>query len=125
MEKLYIKPSELTAQVTLDHTIGKIEFVGMSIPEDSYAFFTPILRWIDEYIDNTFEQTLIVFNIDYCNTSSSMFISEILRRLRRIFKEQKDIRIEWYYATDDEDMQELGDNFKRISQMPFDIIALK
>ena len=124
MEKLYIKSTELTAQVTLDHTIGKIEFVGISIPEDSYEFFTPILAWIDEYIANTFEKTLVVFNINYCNTSSSMFISEILRRLRRIFKEQKTIRIEWYYMPDDEDMQELGENFKRISQMDFDIIAL-
>ncbi len=124
MEKLYIKSTELTSQVTLDPTTGKIEFVGISIPEDSYEFFTPILTWIDEYIDNTCEQTLVVFNVNYCNTSSSMFISEILRRLRRIFKEQKTIRVEWYYMADDEDMQELGDNFKRISQMPFDIIPL-
>ena len=122
MEKLYIKATELTAQVTLDHTIGKIEFVGISIPEDSYEFFTPILTWIDEYIANSCEQTLVIFNINYCNTSSSMFISEILRRLRRIFKEQKDIRVEWYFGEDDEDMQELGENFKRISQMNFDII---
>ena len=124
MQKLYIQATELTAQVTLDHTTGKIEFVGISIPEDSYAFFTPILHWIDEYIDNTFEQTLVVFNIDYCNTSSSMFISEILRRLRRIFKEQKTIRVEWYYMVDDDDMQELGENFKRISQMNFEILPL-
>ena len=124
MEKLYIKSTQLTAQVTLDHTNGKIEFIGISIPEDSYEFFTPILAWIDEYVANTYEKTLVTFNVSYCNTSSSMFISEILRRLRRIFKEQKTIRVEWFYTQDDEDMQELGENFKRISQMDFDIIQL-
>lgn len=123
MENLVIKASEQTAEVALDAIIGKIEFSGVSIPEDSYSFFTPILRWIDQYNERPQKKTVASFNIMYCNTSSSMYISEILRKLRKLKNAGNEIEINWYYEEEDDDMRLLGEDFKRISQLNFKIIA--
>ncbi|MFN3316113.1 MAG: SiaC family regulatory phosphoprotein, partial [Raineya sp.] len=58
MENLVIKATEQTAEVVLDAIMGKIEFSGVSIPEDSYSFFTPILRWIDQYNERPQKKTV-------------------------------------------------------------------
>ena len=123
MENLVIKASEQTAEVVLDAIMGKIEFSGVSIPEDSYSFFTPILRWIDQYNERPQKKTVASFNIMYCNTSSSMYISEILRKLRKLKNSGSEIEINWYYEEEDDDMRLLGEDFKRISQLNFKIIA--
>jgi hypothetical protein len=123
MENLVIKATEQTAEVVLDATNGKIEFSGVSIPEDSYSFFTPILRWIEQYIEKPQKKTVASFNIMYCNTSSSMYISEILRKLRKLKNSGNEIEINWYYEEEDDDMRLLGEDFKRISQLNFKIIA--
>ncbi|GAB4128974.1 MAG: DUF1987 domain-containing protein [Raineya sp.] len=123
MENLIVKASEQTAEVMLDALAGKIEFSGVSIPEDSYSFFTPILRWIDQYNEKPQKKTVAAFNIMYCNTSSSMYISEILRKLRKLKNSGNEVEVNWYYEEDDDDMRLLGEDFKRISQLNFKIIA--
>jgi hypothetical protein len=123
MENLVIKATEQTAEVVLDAIAGKIEFSGVSIPEDSYSFFTPILRWIEQYNEKPQKKTVASFNIMYCNTSSSMYISEILRKLRKLKNSGNEIEINWYYEEEDDDMRLLGEDFKRISQLNFKIIA--
>lgn len=123
MENLVIKATEQTAEVVLDANAGKIEFSGVSIPEDSYSFFTPILRWIDQYNEKPQKKTVASFSIVYCNTSSSMYISEILRKLRKIKTTGNEVEINWYYEEEDDDMRLLGEDFKRISQLNFKIIA--
>lgn len=123
MENLIIKATEQTADVLLDANAGKIEFSGVSIPEDSYSFFTPILRWLDAYAEKAPAKTIATFNIMYCNTSSSMYISEILRKLRKLKSTGKEVEIHWYYEEDDDDMRLLGEDFKRISQLNFKILV--
>lgn len=123
MENLVIKATEQTAEVVLNATEGRIEFSGVSIPEDSYSFFTPILRWLETYIENAPQKTVAIFNIMYCNTSSSMYISEILRKLRKLKTTSKEVEVHWYYEEDDDDMRLLGEDFKRISQLNFKILV--
>ncbi|MDX1904887.1 MAG: DUF1987 domain-containing protein [Thermonemataceae bacterium] len=125
MENLIIKETEQTAEVLLDAKEGVISFSGVSIPEDSYSFFTPILRWLEQYSESPQPKTKVVFNIMYCNTSSSMYISEILRKLRRLKSAAQEIEIIWYFEEDDIDMRMLGEDFKRISQLNFKVTPLK
>jgi len=124
MENLLIRATEQTAEVILDAKEGKIAFSGVSIPEDSYTFFTPILRWIEQYNEKPQGKTTASFNIMYCNTSSSMYISEILRKLRKIKTATQEVEILWYYEEEDDDMRLLGEDFKRISQLNFKIISM-
>jgi hypothetical protein len=53
-----------------------------------------------------------------------MYISEILRKLRKIKNMTNDVEIIWYYEEDDDDMRLLGEDFKRISQLNFKIISM-
>lgn len=124
MEKIIIKPTEQTPEVVLDPQSGRIDFSGISIPEDSHLFFSPILQWLDHYSESPHNATTASFNIVYCNTSSSMYISEMLRKLRKINKEGRQVDIRWFYEEEDDDMRLLGEDFKRISQLTFSIISM-
>ncbi|MGD1839274.1 MAG: DUF1987 domain-containing protein [Thermonemataceae bacterium] len=124
MEKMIIKSTEQTPEVILDPKAGKIDLSGVSIPEDSHLFFSPILKWLEHYTESPSTMTTASFNIMYCNTSSSMYISEMLRKLRKINKDGGNVNVKWYYEDEDDDMRLLGEDFKRISQLSFAIISV-
>jgi len=124
VSKLQIDSSELTPRILLDAGLGKIEIEGVAIPEDTHKFFAPLLQWIDEYSKQPRPKTIASFNITYCNTSSSMYIAEMLRRLRKINQAGYEVSVNWYYEEDDEDMRLLGEDFRRISQLHFSIIPI-
>lgn len=122
--KVQIEGSDLTPRVLLDPSMGRIELEGVAIPEDTHRFFAPLLDWIEVYSRQPRPKTIASFNIAYCNTSSSMYIAELLRRLRKINQSGFDVSVNWYYEEDDEDMRLLGEDFRRISQIHFSIIPI-
>jgi uncharacterized protein YkuJ len=58
----------------------------------------------------------------YFNTASSKIILDILMRLETLHEDGKNITIEWHYEEDDEDMQEAGEEYADIVEVPFTFI---
>lgn len=58
----------------------------------------------------------------YFNTASSKIILDILMRLETLHENGKNITIEWHYEEDDEDMQEAGEEYADIVEVPFTFI---
>jgi len=50
MEILQISEKNHTPRVLLDPNAGIFEFEGISLPEDLFAFYMPVLEWFDKYI---------------------------------------------------------------------------
>ncbi len=79
---------------------------------------------MDEFTSIAPEKVIAKINLEYFNTSSSKYILEILKRLRIIRKDGKDILVEWYYEEDDEEMMETGEDYEDVSGLPFEIISI-
>jgi len=122
MEPLIINKTEDTPAVHLDKTAGIFEFSGKSLPEDVTSFYAPIFEWISSYGEDANESSKFVFKMTYFNTASSKIILDILMRLETLHEEGKDITIEWHYEEDDEDMQEAGEEYADIVEVPFTFI---
>jgi hypothetical protein len=58
----------------------------------------------------------------YFNTASSKIILDILMKLEEIQEAGNEILIEWHYEEDDEDMQEAGEEYSEIVEVPFSFI---
>jgi uncharacterized protein YkuJ len=58
----------------------------------------------------------------YFNTASSKIILDILMRLEDLHNDGKNITVEWHYEEDDEDMQEAGEEYSEIVEVPFKFI---
>ncbi|MGQ9863533.1 MAG: DUF1987 domain-containing protein [Bacteroidia bacterium] len=124
MRNLVIEPTSKTPKVILNADIGVFEISGRSIPEDAIGFYRKVLDWLDEYGKSPLSKTNFKFQLEYFNTSSSKCLLDIFRRLERIHKNNHEVTIQWYYDADDEDMEETGQDYKALVDMPFELIAV-
>lgn len=116
MDTLHLEGTEDTPGIILDKKKGVMEISGRSLPEDSAEFFKPVLDWIEQYANDPNPVTVFVFKLEYFNTASSKLILDVLYALEDI----QGIRIQWYFHEEDEDMEEAGQEFSELVEIPFD-----
>lgn len=123
METIKILGTDDTPNVILDANNEIFEISGRSLPEDVSAFYEPILFWLDEYAQNPNPKTIFTFKLVYFNTASSKLLLDILMRCEHMKEDGADIVIRWCYPDDDEDMQEAGEEYADIVDVPFEMEA--
>jgi len=116
---------EYTPQILLDADKGLIEISGKSFPEDAVRFYKPILRWIDEYIASPNSMTHLNLKFSYYNTASAKKILELIKKVATIKQTANKLEINWYYEEGDEDMQNAGNDYSSVVEVPFNIIEIK
>lgn len=116
MEILNLEGTEDTPKIILDKKNGIFEISGRSLPEDSAEFYRPVLEWIGNYGAEPNPTTDFVLKLEYFNTASSKLILDVLSALEDI----KGMKILWYYHEDDEDMEEAGQEFSELVEIPFE-----
>ena len=116
MEIISLEGTEDTPKILLNKENGIFEISGRSLPEDSAEYYQPILDWIEEYADSPNEKTEFVFKLEYFNTASSKLILDVLSSLEDI----PGMSIMWYFHEDDEDMEEAGEEFSELVELPFE-----
>ncbi|MCJ8288226.1 MAG: DUF1987 domain-containing protein [Crocinitomicaceae bacterium] len=124
MEKLYIEGSAKTPSVSFDGESGVLEMRGRSIPENSIEFFQPLIDWVDTYGSTPNPSTRVDMKLEYFNTSSSKCILDLFKRLEKINSNDSQVLINWYYETDDEDMEEAGEDYAAIVGLEFKILEI-
>lgn len=125
MKALIIEGKRDTPKVHLDKDGKKYEISGCSLPEDSNAFFAPILDWLEEFEASPEPEFIFDFKLDYFNTSSSKVFLDILTILERIKKAGNDVNIKWYFDEDDEDMEMAGEEYDNLIEVPFELIPVE
>ncbi len=112
-----------TPNVILDAENDIFEISGRSLPEDVTTFYEPILSWLDEYAETPNAKTVFTFKLVYFNTASSKLILDILMKLEDMFENSNEVLIKWYYPEDDEDMEEAGEEYADIVDVPFEQVG--
>ena len=125
MRIIKIEGTDDTPQVTLDANPENpfMEISGRSLPEDVIAFYDPILEWLDEYAENPLEKTILNIKLEYFNTASSKLLLDILLKLEDMSEAGNDVLVKWHYPDDDEDMEEAGEEYEDIVEVPFEQVS--
>mgnify|MGYP004447805553 FL=1 len=123
MRVIKIQGSDDTPKVVLDADSKTFEISGRSLPEDVVAFYDPILEWIDEYAQNPLDKTVFNFKLEYFNTASSKLLLDVLLKLEEMYNVGHDVLVKWHYPDDDEDMQEAGEEYADIVEVPFEQVS--
>ncbi|MFP3860448.1 MAG: DUF1987 domain-containing protein [Bacteroidales bacterium] len=123
MEVIKIKGTDDTPNVILDKDNEIFEISGRSLPEDVTTFYEPILNWLDEYAESPNSKTVFSFKLVYFNTASSKLLLDILMKLEELHENGNDVLIKWYYPEDDEDMEEAGEEYADIVDIPFEQVS--
>ena len=122
MEKIKLDGTDDTPGIILDAENGMFEIYGRSMPEDVETFFDPILSWLEAYAENTNEKTEFIFKMNYFNTASSKLLLDVLMILEEIYEDGNAVLVKWYFPEDDEDMEEAGEEYADIVEIPFEHI---
>jgi len=122
MSPLIVDKTKDTPGIILDKSSGQFLFSGISIPENARKFFEPIFSWIQEYIDNPNNETVVIFKMKYFNTASTKSLLDIMVEFKELAKRGNMLIINWYFPKEDEDMYEAGVGFSKMIRFPFNYI---
>lgn len=119
MEPLIIEGAENSPSVILNKQENNFEISGRSLPEEVIGFYSPVMNWLEKYVRDPNDKTLVKLKLDYINSASQRAIQEILTVLEKIKIQGKDIEIDWYFTADDDDMKEAGEEYSETIDIPF------
>ena len=120
MEALRLAPTDDCPSVLLDKDNNTFEISGKSLPEDVISFYQPLIDWLEEYKATPNEKTVFDFKLIYFNTASSKLILDILLILEEIKEEGREILVRWHSLSNDEDMQEAGEEYADMVEVDFE-----
>jgi hypothetical protein len=124
MNRLYLAPTEISPEITLDPTEGKFEIKGKSIPRDGKEFYEPILKWVEEYALGPNLVTNFEFDLEFFNITSSKMLLFILYKLNDIRTAGNNVKITWYYRDEEDDMYEVGEDYAFMVDVPFEFLPI-
>jgi hypothetical protein len=119
MDALVIKEDESTPRIVFDKDKNFFEVSGNSLPEDVLSFYTPVLKWIEEYKKQPNPKTKLVIKANYFNSASSKIFLDILIKFEAILVLGYEVEVEWHYLDMDEDMLMTGREFQELVKIPF------
>lgn len=125
MSDFVLKASTKTPEINFNGETGLLELSGRSIPEISNEFYQPVIEWVDAYGKNPQVETVVHAKFEYFNTSSSKQILDIFKKLDNLHANGKsNVKVKWFIAEDDEAMEEAGEEYRMLLNMPFEIVPV-
>ncbi|MCK6650268.1 MAG: DUF1987 domain-containing protein, partial [Bacteroidia bacterium] len=107
-----IKATDDTPEVILDKATNEFRLSGRSLPEDAFAFYSPIIQWLNDYSKSPNENSILTVSLDYFNSSSVKQILELISTFEAIIRSGKTAKVIWCYAADDDLMEIKGLEFQ-------------
>lgn len=125
MKPLKILATDSSPAVNFDPEKGKFLIVGNSLPENSRGFYQPVIDWLDKYAEEPNAETEIEFKMILLNTSSTKLFIDIFRKINKIVEfNDSDVSVVWYYVFGDDDIHDVGIDFKAFCKANFELVAV-
>ncbi|MCK5268520.1 MAG: DUF1987 domain-containing protein [Spirochaetes bacterium] len=125
MDNLIIEKTQNTLDVNFNSETGICKLTGSSYPENSIIFFKPISDWMKQFNEQDKGGITLDLDVTYINTSSTKCILDIFEILEGFHKEKRNIKINWYYPRDEDDLRETGEELTEHLKLPVNFIAYK
>lgn len=100
-----------TPFVLLDPDNSVLEISGRSSPDNSIAFYDPIMDALVAYVESKNEKLIVDFKLEYFNTSSTKSLFSLFAYLKSK-EEQLKLTFNWFTEEDDLDLIETGEDFR-------------
>ncbi|MEM9023219.1 MAG: DUF1987 domain-containing protein [Bacteroidota bacterium] len=110
--------------MVLDANTGYFEFNGVSLAENVFTFYQPVVTWLEAYAGKPAANTEIVFSMEYFNTASSKMILDLLMILERVHQQGNGVKVVWKFEEDDSDMEWAGEEYAELVELPFEQVKL-
>ena len=124
MTDLIILSSNNTPSVefSLNSKIQKVS--GISTPIDSFEFYRPLIQWISDHQENIQNDAVFRFELNYFNSSSMKALLWLIQAIASGIGQGKSWTIDWVVTEDDEFMEEAGESFQSLIDVPLNIVRM-
>jgi hypothetical protein len=120
MERYFVEATKMTPQIELDPDKKVYSLTGNSRPENPMQFYKTMFEWLNTFFEETSEKMTFEVRMDYFNTSTSKILLDLFELLEK-YAESNDIHVIWYYQSDDEEMQEAGEELLDLVELSHEI----
>jgi hypothetical protein len=122
MDNLFVEATDITPRVEFNKRTSIFKIEGKSLPEDVKLFYAPLIQWLETYLLDPNPETNLLIDLEYFNSSSSKMILILLNKIRDIHKKGYAVLITWSYPPQDPEIEEAGEEFEELLNIPFKFI---
>jgi len=123
MKDLKIAPTKTSPEIILSPD-GLVKIKGRSIHDNVAEFYSPVEKWVSEYIKAPADVTCVDMNLEYFNSASAKVFIHLLEKIKHVSLKDKKYVVNWYYEAGDEDILERGEYFSSILDIPFSFFRI-
>ena len=121
---MIFEKSQRTPQVEIASNRCLIQ--GECYPENIAEWSSPILDALRETLESSSQDYNVDLELYYFNSSSAKFLFDFFEYLDEAAGEGRTININWRYRTEDDTMQEAGEDFQEdIEACKFELVAIE
>ena len=123
MEPLFIEHTKVTPRIEFDESKHTYKISGRSIPADATVFYSAADKWAEKF-SSTYSGKEFAFDIrlDHLNTGSVRSILSILTKFLKMKNRGVDVKLNWHYETEDDDIRDKGEEMSLILEHEFNYI---
>lgn len=122
MDPISISATEATPSIEFKPEDGLLVIKGRSHPENAKIFYGPLINWCESYVQDPPPKTTLRIQLEHFNTISSKALLDVFRSLKPITNQEKELVVDWYYESDDEELLDAGRTYQEITGIPFMMI---
>jgi hypothetical protein len=125
MENFDIAATARTPHMSFNSATGEFVLEGESYPEDTKKFYDAPLSNVYSYLEtDTENQSVFSFKLKYFNSSSAKVLMDLFMAVEEAAARGNHFKVEWHFAADDDNMQELGEEFaEELDKAEFVMVA--
>lgn len=123
MKPLQILATNDSPAINFNPSKDKLMIVGNSMPENAVAFYKQVIDWLKEYVKDPNPKNEFIFQMNLLNTSSTKIFMDIFKLINEI-ADKSEVKVLWYYSYGDEDIQEVGVDFKEFTHVNFELVPV-
>lgn len=99
---------------------------GECYPENISEWSEPVLNTLEECLSNDNSEFAVDIELYYFNSSSAKFLFDFFEFLEESAEGGKSITINWRYRTEDDTMQEAGEDFEEdVSACSYNMVQVE
>jgi len=124
MEQLIIEATKSSPEIHFNPDDKHLNIKGESYPENTAAFYQPVLDWIQNFLQSDNNRDITVdIELLYFNSSSSKVLSDIFDQMEDAAKNESSITINWRYHCENDMSLEYGEEFQEdYEKLKFNLI---
>lgn len=121
MAELNIAATKTTPAVHYRPEGPSFRVSGTSVPENTSAFYAPIMAWLHANLADLPEDCTFEFSLPYFNSSSLKAIYLLLLEVKNGVLHGKRFSVAWHIEEGDEFMIEAADTFRELTGMAIEL----